>query len=512
MAVVLDDPYGPKPALTMLGGSPAMLPVGSVPFQPASRALTLSGGRTVSYVHIYSTQPWIATAIRRMAEAIARLPLQLFGFADPSGDTRYRDRRHNAAQLLNRPRPRQRGFHLRWDIALSTYVHGNYVGWKRRRAPGLPPFELWTLDWRYLIPLMAGQGQRVLGWRWLGDGIPGLETGQTILIEDTLHIAFNGPGGGDLGISPLAQLDVTVRSEDAIQRLSEANFRNGTRFGVAVILDPKAKADAVIRAGVREELQDAHGGVDQAYRPAILGGGVTDLKPLHAQTAAEAELITQRKLNREEAAAVIGIPQPLAGILDDANYSSLAELHRILYVTSLGGPLGLIGESIQAQLLDAEAVWDRDERFVEFSLDDVLKGDAKQRWETYAVALDHGGLTLNDVRRKENLPPYDDPRADEPLIAANNVRPLSAVGIAGTNVVDGNPIATATRELAAIVGDAQARAREGAAEDFDRAELERALADELQARVGLNGASDLVAAHFAEAIERDVLTDPGEHR
>src|SRR5207253_1814393 len=114
-------------------------------------------------------------------------------------------------------------------------------------------------------------------------------------------------------------------------------------------------------------------------------------------------------------------------------YASLVEYHRLLYVTFLAGPLGLITAGLNAQVLE-EPAWSNDGLFGEFFLDAVLAGDAKSRWETYAVALDHGGLTLNDVRRAENKEPYADPRADEPLIAANNVRPLSNVGADGAAV------------------------------------------------------------------------------
>lgn len=486
MPIVIEDVYGPKPSMTMLGGSPSSLAAPSVPFLPhsGSVALTRDGLRTVSFAAIYRSQPWIGGPVRRMAEAIARLPLGLYRYLDVAGDTRERDRAHGAAQLLKRPRPRQRTFHLVWDIALSLYVQGEWVGWKKRPSRGAPPTELWTLDWRCLVPVMAGG--RVLAWRWYGDGVPGLERGDLILIEDTVHIGFGSPGGGELGVSPLEQLATTIRSEESLQRLAEANARNGTRFGVGVILDPKVKADAVLRNGIRDEIEEAHGGVDQAYRSAILGGGITDIKPLGQQTAVEAELINQRKVNREEAAAVIGLPQPLAGILDESNYSSLRELHRLFYTTSLGGPLELVIQSLMAQLLDAEPAWADDDRFLEFNLDVVLKGDTKERWETYAVALDHGGLTLNDVRKRENLKPYDDPRADEPLIAANNVRPLSAVGTGGDVTIEQR----VTQAIAKAMRDLEAGEL-----DADAAEAE--LVGALEA-LGLNGQSSAIAEQAIE--------------
>src|SRR4051794_23261809 len=116
MAVVLDQTYGPKPALTLSGGSPSTLAQGSQPFLPEGRSITLVDGslRTVSYAGIYRSQPWIARGCRFATEAVARLPLQMFGMGGPNGETRKRDRVHDAARILNRPRPGRRGFHLRW--------------------------------------------------------------------------------------------------------------------------------------------------------------------------------------------------------------------------------------------------------------------------------------------------------------------------------------------------------------------------------------------------------------
>jgi HK97 family phage portal protein len=519
--IVESPTWGPQPSLELLGGSNAGLATPSAPFMPHGRSVTMLGDgslRTVSFAGIYRSQPAVAIACRRYSEAIMRLPLQVFRTLDDAGDRRQRDRKHPAARLLERPRPRQVGVHLRWDIALSTVVHGNYVAWKRRPNRGAPPEELWTLDWRQLIPEMIGN--RVISWVWTGDGIPGLSKGQRIFVEDTLHVAFAAPGGGELGVSPLEQLGVTLRSEDALQRYAEAAMRNGTRFGMAAILDPKVKADKAKRDGVREELMDAHGGVDNAFKPAILGGGVIDLKPLADQTAQEAELIAQRKVNREEAYGLIGIPQPIAGVLDNSNYSALSELHRMLYVTLLPGPLELIRGSIQAQLFEDEAAWSADAgrrlggRFTEWNMDAALKGDAKTRWETYGVALDHGGLTLNDVRRKENEPPYADPRADEPLIAANNVRPLSAVGTGPTgNGTEGRRVGDQAAEVARPIVEAAARraleraARSAGAgrpplEGLDRGRVERELHADLEAAGIVAGeVPAAIAAYLAQRLE-----------
>lgn len=520
MPIVNDPTYGPKPAQTTLAGRPTTLPSNSTPFSGAGigRSVAMIGGgwRTVSFTTLYRTQPWVATAARRLSEQIARLPLQASRYLDADQTHRERDKTHPGARLLERPggrtRPGFTGFNLRWQIALGLYVQGHYLGWKRSPSVGAPPNELWTLDWRLVIPHRIGNAGPVIAWEWCGDSdsIPGLKRGQYLDPADVVSIGFDVGDGSDIGVSPLEQLGVTLALEDASQRYQASSFRNGQRYGSLVILDKSVNADKVVRDGVREELVAAHSGLEQAFRPAILGGGVNDIKSF-GQTAVEAELIEQRKINREEVTGVYGLIGPLAGLLESGAYASLVEYHRLLYVTFLAGPLGLVSSSLTAQVLEHPA-WIADGLFAEFNLDAVLSGDAKSRWETYQIALQSGGLTLNDVRRAENQAPYGDPRADEPLIAANNVRPLSSVG---TDAAPADPLKGIGNGILALVGkhagQAFDRAAEGvragktALEAFDRDRAEVELKADLEA-LGVNGSSSYVAQAVARELE-DLLGD-----
>lgn len=499
---IVQTGQGPKPTLTMSGGTPTTLAAPSVPLGAFGRGLNLSGGRPISFAHIYRTQPWVASAANVLTRQTARLPIKTYEYLDANEEDKQRVRDHPAAIVLNRPRPRRRGVHWRAEMGLAIFVHGVSVTWKRRPSRGAPPYQLWALDWRMLTP--HGDGGIVEFWEWSGRGVP--DCPRFIDAADVIVVGWNSPES-EIGVSPLEQLGVTIRSEDAIQRHTEAAFRNGTRMGVAAILDKSVNADKVERDGLRDELMDVHGGVDKVGIPAILGGGVVDLKPIGSQTAVEAELVRQRLVNREEVAAVYGVPQPIAGILDHGTYSNVRELHRILYVTFLGAHLEMFAASIQAQLIDDEPTWADDGVFVEFDLGAVLKGDTTERFAAYAVALQNGVLTLNDVRRLENMKPYDDPRANEPLIAANNIMPLSAIGNGQST---GDQVGKA---IVDVIGDAVDRAMDrtvravgagsAALTSFDPERVTRELRADLEA-AGLNGASQELAHAVAGAIAADL--------
>jgi HK97 family phage portal protein len=59
-----------------------------------------------------------------------------------------------------------------------------------------------------------------------------------------------------------------------------------------------------------------------------------------------------------------------------------------------------IEAEITRRLLPARTAY-----FAEFSIDALQRADTKSRYESYALGIDKGFLTVEDVRRWENLPP-----------------------------------------------------------------------------------------------------------
>lgn len=98
----------------------------------------------------------------------------------------------------------------------------------------------------------------------------------------------------------------------------------------------------------------------------------------------------------------------------------------MLFTAVLSPWLTLVEETIWAQLIAEEpTIRGVDQLYVEFDLADVLKGDLLKRSQAIAIQISGGWMTLNEARELENRPRFDDPFADQPLIQANNVRPLS---------------------------------------------------------------------------------------
>ena len=291
-------------------------------------------------------------------------------------------------------------------------LHGNGVLAKSRDERFGPPTRLWPLDWRHLTA-HARKGGPIEYW-----ATTQFDERATVEADDVVHFRWEPPDG-QIGVSPLQQLGVTVRIERAAQRYQEGYLENSARLPGALELPQGVTLEPDERDQMRADFLRLHGGGPNAGLPAILPDGV-EYKELAGANAHEADLINQRKLTREEIGAVYKVPQPLLGILDRATYSNIAELHRMLYTTVLGPWLTLIEETIQAQLIDPEPAFSG--LFVEFDLAEVLKGDKTKEIAALKLAVGMGLMTLNEARQVQNLPRYDLDWADKPLIPANNLR------------------------------------------------------------------------------------------
>ena len=367
--------------------------------------------RTVSYSEIYETQPNVARVVNKLFRQIATLPLKVYRRKEGGDKERLDD--HPLESLLRSPLPFRGPHDLKQWIGLPMLIHGNSLLAKFRPDPDGPPVNLLPMDWRY-VSGYAGQGKPIEWWVTTQTGEQ-----RAIKREETVHFAWHTTSG-DAGVSPLRQLGVTIKLEDAAQRYSTANFKNAVRPSAAIVLPPETRADKEVREAIREEVERGHASVDQKLRMMIVGGGA-EIKTF-SHTSQEAELIKARYLNLEEVCGVYDVPGPLVGDLRHGTYSNVEELHLMLYKTILRPWLSLIEDTIKAQLIDPEPEWNG--LFCEFDLGEVLRGNRTEEIETLSKASDGGLITKNEARRALNYPPYDDPAADKPLVMANNVRPL----------------------------------------------------------------------------------------
>lgn len=393
----------------MAGGFPGMFP-------PLWSNGERAGGLTdvlASYASIYATQPVVATAVDKLARRIATLPLDAYTKA--ADDRRQIDQTGSLATLLRAPMPRWSKVSLLHFVAQSLLVNGNALLAKvRSNDPDAPPGMLWPLYWSQ-VSAYAPQGGRI-EW-WSTTQFEGVE--RFLSVSDTLHFAWESPEG-EIGVSPLQKLGVTLKIEDAAQRHQTAAFKNGARPGGVFTMPPGAAPTKEQMDLTRATIQQLYSG-DNAFKTGIVAPGAK--WEAMSMSPVEVELIEQRKLNREEIGMVYDLAGPLMNDLTHGTYSNVEELNKALYRDVVPPWTGLIEHTMQVQLIDPEPSWL--DQFVAFDYADKLKGEPRELAETLKLEVEAGLITRNEARRILNLPPVADPEADELSVNANNQASLS---------------------------------------------------------------------------------------
>jgi HK97 family phage portal protein len=334
------------------------------------------------------------------------LPLRLYREVTDDGEIEP-VHRHPVLDLVKAPWVRGSAAQLKQKLAHPALIHGNSLLGKVRDEANGAPVGFVPLDWRFLIPWTLDDGE-VFFWE---STQPNRQ--QFWAPEEVVHFAFEA-GNGDLGVSPLKQLGTTLRTETNAQAYQSGSFEKGARPSGALVTPPDKVLSREEKALLRTEIRNMDPGGFF-----LLSGGM-DWKAF-SHTAVEAELIDQRRLNREEVAAVYDVDPPLIGILDHATYSNVAEMHNRFYRATLRPWLTLITDTLNAQLIQPEPAWRDDRVFLAFDLSDVLRSDTPEEISAVGTAIGTGVMTPNEGRNRLRMRRSDNPAADELYMPSNNL-------------------------------------------------------------------------------------------
>lgn len=400
---------------------------GFVPTFPT--ALYLVGTRAVSFARLFMSQPWVAASVMRMLTWAIRVPLKVYrrDGDDPADRTRLRPEDHPLAAALQGKDGMSQA-QLIMALLGPVLVHGNSV--TRIDSGTNDSLSLVPKDWRFTRPLMPFRDS-VDGFQFDVDSSLYMDEKS---VDEVLHIAYWSPTG-PIGCSPLQQLGVTIQIEDAAQRYQRATFQNGGRPPSAIVasdqflgLQPAERQ--ILLNQLRADLTELYTGPDNAGTPALLPPGL-DWKMI-GHSSAEAELIEQRKITREEIAGVYLIPPPLLGILDKATYSNISTQRDMTYTDCLGPPLVLIESAINSQIV--LNLLREPDIFCEFDFAAVLRGDPLEEINALREAIGTAILTPNEGRAILNRPKSQDPGMDRFYLPFNNLQPVGSPPVAPNTV------------------------------------------------------------------------------
>lgn len=247
---------------------------------------------------------------------------------------------------------------------------------------------------------------------------------KTLDSTDIIHIYDLLEPGALRGISRVVRLSDALGVSSALQQYAARFFGAGS--SQSGIIEFPGNLTPEQAKNLREGFDSAHRGFRKAHKTGVLSGGAT-FKPTNIPND-NAQFLESRRFAVEEMARLFNIPLSMMGVPGTQSYASV-EQNAIQFVTHTLRPYIEKLEWAYSKLLPNQA-------FLKFNVDGLLRGDFNSRIQAYATGLQSGFMSINDVRRIEDMRPavggdeYRVPLANVNLSASNLPEQEGKVGMA----------------------------------------------------------------------------------
>jgi len=258
-----------------------------------------------------------------------------------------------------------------------------------------------------------GQGRLVFDVQ--GEDRP-LSQDEMIFIPDVLR------PGTIRGVSRVEALKENFGLALALEKFAATFFGNGTNLSGVIEVDGTLTAEQA--NNLRNGFDNAHRGWRKGHRTGILSGGAkfktTQVDPEASQS------IEARRLAVEDVARAFNIPAHMLNIPGTTSYASV-EQNNLQFITHTLRPIVQKLEDAFSPLMTRYPGGDT--AFIKWNLDGLARADIQARTSAYSTMIQMGAMSINDVRRLEDMSDIDDP-------AAQNVRvPLANVNIDAADLI-----------------------------------------------------------------------------
>lgn len=387
----------------------------------APASVQMSPTLTMTYEHIWRAQPAVRTVVGFLARNVAQLGVDVFRRVSATDRVKLHD--HPVARLLERPAPGSTWtkFRLLSHIMHELCIFDNAYLLKLRQPD----------DGLALMPVSA-RLMRPIGGSWYAPSHYAMQGGADVVeipADGVVHIHGYNPDDPRQGVSPIETLRQILAEEHAATFYREQMWNNGARTG-GVIERPK---DAPPWSDVARDRFTAQWR-NQWTGDSATAGGTPVLEDgmkwvASGMTPRDAQYVESRKLTREECAVAYHVPPAMLGVMDGVNFSSITEMHRMLYQDSLAPTLTQIAQDLERQVLEdidpASAI--EGSVYIEFNLHEKLRGSFAEQARGVQSAVGAPWMTRDEARGMFNLPHID---GAEDLIVPLNV---IAGGLASPN-------------------------------------------------------------------------------
>lgn len=345
----------------------------------------------------------VYACVKILAETVASLPLHLYIKKKDAHE--YATEHPLYSCLYETPNEEMTSFEFRETMMTSLLLYGNAYARIIKRKGKVT--ELWYLK-PDLMTVERDTATKRIKYTYADD-----ITNETIVYrpEQIFHIKGLSTDGVK-GLSPIAQAREAIGLSLATEEYGAKFFGNGARPG-GVLEHPGILKDP---EKLRESWNKVYQGAKNSHKVAVLEEGMK----YHAIGIApeDAQFLETRKYQLNEICRIFRVPPHLVGDLERATFSNI-EHQSIEFVQHTIRPwLVRWEQEISRSLLDEG---ERLLYYVKFNVDGLLRGDYKSRMEGYAIGRQNGWLSVNDIRRLEDMSPIPKEKGGDDYLVNGNM-------------------------------------------------------------------------------------------
>lgn len=340
-------------------------------------------------------QHWAVQAVlEALASPISSLPLGVFERLED--DKRRPAREHPLHAVLHRGTGRQTAQEFRDEQARHLAWWRNAYAIIHPAADGGPVGDL-----EQVHPSRVSRVERGAdGWvyYWIRRLPPAV--GEDVYREDQIWHVRKAPltPDGLRGAPVWETARETLGKAMAVEQFGSLYFANGGSGG-GVLEHPGSFKDKAAQEEFLDAWRAGGSGLNR-HKDRLLLHGVK-YTPFTVKND-EAQFLETKKQAGYEIAALWNMPPHRVGMLERATNNNIEQQSIEFVVYTLGPWIAALEQAAQRDLLVGP---DRERFYVEFNVAGLLRGDIKTRYAAYFQARQGGWLSVNDIRRLENMDP-----------------------------------------------------------------------------------------------------------
>ncbi|MDD2267953.1 MAG: phage portal protein [Eubacteriales bacterium] len=357
-----------------------------------------SAGKPVNE-HTAMQMTAVYSCVRILSETLAGLPLHVYKYNNSGGNGSYRNAEKNQKHPLYRllhdePNPEMTSFTFRETLMSHLLLWGNAYAQIIRNARG-EVVSLYPLMPNKMTVDRDKSGRLFYIYQRSLEDTPSLGSDNQVYLApaDVLHIPGLG-FDGLIGYSPIAMAKNAVGLAIATEEYGAKFFANGATPG-GVLEHPGTIKDP---QRVKDSWNSAYQGSANSHRVAVLEEGMK-YQPIGISPD-QAQFLETRKFQINEIARIFRVPPHMLADLEKSSFSNI-EQQSLEFVKYTLDPWVVRWEQSMYRSLLSET--EKQNVFIRFNVDGLLRGDYESRMNGYATARQNGWMSANDIRKLENL-------------------------------------------------------------------------------------------------------------